>query len=217
MFEAKFKLKHNGCWTGGLAKFKSEFLTHITVSLTKEFVQDITEITLAKGKAGVSEAGAIKKYFDKSPIIAEWNVLEETEKKLIVQVFTDTSDIKFKSVVHTILKNNCFVSRKVFLSDGWEVWTIAAPEKNAIKNAIEAIKYLGALELLYVKKSTFDGFNMSEQQEMALKYAVARGYYNWPRKISAQDLAKKLGLNKATLLEHLRKAEIKVMNREFGI
>lgn len=76
---------------------------------------------------------------------------------------------------------------------------------------------MGALELLYVKKSTFDGFNLSDQQEMVLKYAVSRGYYNWPRKISAQDLAKKLGLNKATLLEHLRKAEIKVMNREFGV
>ncbi|MBU4245599.1 MAG: helix-turn-helix domain-containing protein [Nanoarchaeota archaeon] len=212
MFEARFKLKHNGCWTGGLVKFKSEFLTHITVSLTKDFVQDITEISLAKG-----EADAIKKYFDKSQIIAKWNVLEEIEKKLIVQVFTDTSGIKFKSVVHTILKNNCFASRKVFLKGGWEIWTIAAPEKGAIKNAIEAIKKLGALELLYVKKSTFDGFNLSDQQEMVLKYAVARGYYNWPRKISAQDLAKKLGFNKATLLEHLRKAEIKIMNREFGI
>jgi|GEM_PF-1343228 len=211
MFESKFKLKHRGCWTGGLSKFRSEFLTHITVSLAKDFVQDITEISLAKG-----EAEAIKKYFDKSPIIAEWNILEETEKKLIVQVFTDTSNIKFKSVVHTILQNNCFVSRKVYLAEGWEIWTIAAPEKSAIKNAIEAIKKLGALEILYVKKSTFDGFNLSEQQEMVLKCAVARGYYNWPRKISAQDLAKKLGLNKATLLEHLRKAEIKVMNREFS-
>ncbi len=210
MFEAKFRLKHKGCWTGGLSKFKSGFLTHITVSLAKDFVQDITEISLAKG-----EADTIKKYFDKSPIISEWNLLEETEKKLIVQIFTDTT--KIKSVVHTILKNNCFVSRKLNLVGGWEIWTIAAPQKSAIKNAIEAIKKLGMFEILYVKKSTFDGFNLSDQQEMVLKYAVARGYYNWPRKISAQDLAKKLGLNKATLLEHLRKAEIKVMDREFGI
>ncbi len=209
MFEAKFKLKHRGCWTGSLAKFKSEFLTHITVSLAKDFVQDITEVSMARG-----EAEAIKKYFDKSPIISEWNILEETDKKLIVQVFTDTT--KIKSVVHTILKNNCFVSRKVNLVNGWEIWTIAAPEKESIRNALEAIKKLGAFELLCLKKSTFDGFNLSEQQEVVLKYAIARGYYNWPRKISAQDLAKKLGLNKATLLEHLRKAEIKVMNREFS-
>lgn len=210
MFEAKFGLKHRGCWSGGLAKFKSEFSTHITVSITKDFIQDITEISLAKGEASV-----IKEYFDKSKIISEWRVLEETDKKLMVQVLTDTT--KIKSVVHRILKNNCFVSRKVFLQDGWEIWTIAAPKKESIKCAIEEIKALGNFELLRLKKSTFDGFNLSDQQEMVIKYAVQRGYYNWPRKISAQDLAKKLGLNKATLLEHLRKAEIKVMNREFGV
>jgi predicted DNA binding protein len=212
MFEAKFKLKHNGCWSGGLAKFKSEFSTHNTLSLAKDFVQDITEVTLARG-----EAPEIKKYFEESKIISEWNVLEETDKKLIVQIFTDTSEIRFKSVVHTILRNNCFVSRKVNLIGGWEIWTIAAPEKEFIKSALEDIKKLGALELLYLKKSTFDGFNLSEQQEFVLKTAVSCGYYNWPRKISAQDLAKKLGLNKTTLLEHLRKAEIKVMNREFDV
>lgn len=212
MFEAKFQLKHNGCWSGGLSRFKSAFCTHNTVSLSKDFVQDITEISLAQ-----NEAQEIKAYFDKSSIISKWNVLEETGKKLIVQIFTDTSKIKFKSVVHTILSNNCFVSKKVNLAGGWEIWTIAAPKKESIEAALSAVKELGELKILYVKKSTFDGFNLSEQQEMALKSAIENGYYNWPRKISAQDLAKKLRLNKATLLEHLRKAEIKVMNREFGL
>ena len=46
MFEAKFKLKHKGCWTQGLRKFKSKFVTHNTVSLTEDFVQDITEVSL---------------------------------------------------------------------------------------------------------------------------------------------------------------------------
>jgi len=89
MLEAKFKLMHKDCWTGGLSKFKSDFCTHITVSLTKDFVQDITEISLAKG-----EKSEIKKYFDKSKIISKWGVLEETDKKMTVQIFTDTSKMK---------------------------------------------------------------------------------------------------------------------------
>ncbi|MCK5333197.1 MAG: helix-turn-helix domain-containing protein, partial [Candidatus Aenigmarchaeota archaeon] len=39
----------------------------------------------------------------------------------------------------------------------------------------------------------------------------------WPRKISAQELAIKLKLKKSTVLEHLRKAEIKVVDRDFGM
>ncbi len=211
MFEAKFKLKHTGCWTIGLADFKSEFCTHITVGLTKDFVQDITEVFLANK----SEAQKIKNYFARSKVISKWSVLEETDRRLIIQIFTDTS--KIKSVVHVILKNNCFVSKKILLVDGSEVWTIAAPIKNALKHALDEIKELGELKILRLRTSTFDGINLSEQQEVVLKYASAHGYYSWPRKISAQELAIKLKLKKSTVLEHLRKAEIKVINRDFGV
>ncbi|MFH1127593.1 MAG: helix-turn-helix domain-containing protein [archaeon] len=211
MFEGKFRLRHRGCWTGGLARFKSLFVTHITCSLTPDFVQDVVEVALSCP----DEARHIKKYFKVNDIVVRFDVLEETDKKLFLQVFTDTS--KICSVVHTVLQNKCFVPKKVPLVDGWEIWTIAAPEKGFIRNALDEIKEFGDFELLYVKRSTFDGFNMSSQQEMVLKSAVALGYYRWPRGISAKELARRLGLSKATVLEHLRKAEIKVIDREFGV
>ncbi|MFW6311759.1 MAG: helix-turn-helix domain-containing protein, partial [Nanoarchaeota archaeon] len=64
--------------------------------------------------------------------------------------------------------------------------------------------------------SSFDGFNLSKNQEKIIKLALDLVYYNWPRKISIKELAKKLNLSKATIAEHLRKAEIKILNREFG-
>ena len=211
MFEAKFKLRHRGCWTGGLSRFKSEFVTHVTVSLTPDFVQDVTEVSLA----GPHEVGLIKEYFDSNGVVVRFNVLEENERKLFLQVFTDTSGIG--SVVHTILKNKCFVPKRVPLVRGREVWCVASYDKGFIRNAIDEIKVLGEFELMYLKRSTFDGFNLSQQQEMVLRYAIALGYYNWPKKISAKELARRIHLSKATVLEHLRKAEIKVMNKEFGV
>lgn len=211
MFEAKFKLKHGGCWTGGLSKFKSEFVTHITVSLTKDYVQDITEVFLANKE----ESLLIKNYFSNSKLIRKYEILQESDKKLLVQIFTDTS--KITSVVHTVLKNKCFVSNKIPLADGWEIWTIASPNKKDIRNAIEDIKKLGNFKLLKIAKSSYDGFNLSEKQELAIKTAFARGYYNFPRKISAQELAVRLKIDKSTFLEHLRKAEIKIISRVFGI
>ena len=209
MFEAKFKLRHRGCWTCGLSRFKSAFVTHVTVCLSPDFVQDVTEVELANP----DEAQLIKKYFDECKIVVKWNVLEESEKKLLIQVFTDTS--KISSVVHNIIKNKCFVPRKVPLVDGWEIWTIGAPKREFIKDALSEIRNLGDFRLLYVKKSTFDGFNLSDMQETVLKAALELGYYNWPKKISAKEIARRLKLSKATVLEHLRKAEIKVMKKEF--
>lgn len=210
MFEAKFKLKHKGCWTIGLKRFKSEFLTHNTISLSEDFVQDITEVSLASKK----EAREIKRYFKNHKLIKKVEILQERDNKLLFQIFTDTS--KIKSIVHTILKNKCFLFNKVPLVGGFEIWTIAAPKKTAIKHAIDDIEKLGDFKLLHIKKSSFDGFNLSSNQEKILKLALDLGYYNWPRKVSINGLAKKLNISKVTVAEHLRKAEIKVINKEFG-
>jgi predicted DNA binding protein len=210
MFEAKFKLNHFGCWTIGLSRFKSKFVTHNTVSLTEGLVQDITEVMLATKK----EANEIKKYFRNNKLIKKFEILQETDKKLLIQIFTDTSGIR--SIVHTVLRNKCFLAKKVPLVAGYEIWTIAAPKKTAIKNALDDIRKLGEFKLLHIKKSTFDGFNLSENQEKILRLAISYGYYNWPKKITIQNLAKKIGLSKPTVAEHLRKAEIKVIIREFG-
>ncbi len=210
MFEAKFKLKHKGCWTGGLTKFKSKFITHNAISLNEGFVQDITEVFLEN----TNEATQIKKYFKNNKLIQKYEILEETETKLVIQLFTNTSNIK--SIANIVLKNKCFLSKKVPLIDSYEIWTIAAPKKTAIRHALDEVKSLGTFKLLYIKKSTFDGFNLSPNQEKVINLAIELGYYNWPKHISIQELAKRLKLSKPTVAEHLRKAEIKIITKEFN-
>lgn len=48
---------------------------------------------------------------------------------------------------------------------------------------------------------------LSPRQREVFEYACQQGYYDWPRKVSATDLADDLGITKATVAEHLRKAE----------
>ena len=50
-----------------------------------------------------------------------------------------------------------------------------------------------------------------KQIDVFLK-AFKEGYYDFPRKISAQSLAKNIGKGKATILEHLRKSEKKIFS-----
>ena len=90
---------------------------------------------------------------------------------------------------------------------------MAAPKKSSLNNALNDLKKLGSLKLLHIKKSTFDGFNLSEKQEKIIRLAIDLGYYEWPKKISAQEIAKRLKLSPATVLEHLRKAEFKIIKK----
>lgn len=48
---------------------------------------------------------------------------------------------------------------------------------------------------------------VTDRQREVVREALSRGYYDWPRKITNEQLAEVLGISRATLHEHLRKAE----------
>ena len=75
---------------------------------------------------------------------------------------------------------------------------------------------MGTVKILHSKKMKLDCDNIMsvfapKQMDVFLK-AVKAGYYDFPRKISAKDLAKNIGKGKATILEHLRKTEKKIFS-----
>ncbi|MFC6725251.1 helix-turn-helix domain-containing protein, partial [Halobium palmae] len=65
-----------------------------------------------------------------------------------------------------------------------------------------------------VGSGIFHDDGLSERQREVFELARKRGYYTWPREVSASDLADELALSKATVLEHLRKAEAKLLDPE---
>ncbi len=57
--------------------------------------------------------------------------------------------------------------------------------------------------------------DLTEKQRSVLVSAFEHGYYETPRRISSQELAKKLKLKSSTLVEHRRKAEQRLLSRVF--
>ena len=52
---------------------------------------------------------------------------------------------------------------------------------------------------------------LSPRQREAFRLARDRRYYEYPRETTARELAEELGVSKTTFLEHLRKAEAKLL------
>ena len=54
---------------------------------------------------------------------------------------------------------------------------------------------------------------LTPQQKKILLESYRRGFFDHPRRINATDLAETMGMHKTTLLEHIRKAEKRLIGR----
>ncbi|APW97758.1 transcriptional regulator [Halobiforma lacisalsi AJ5] len=54
--------------------------------------------------------------------------------------------------------------------------------------------------------------SLSQRQREIFDLACEQGYYSWPREVTTRELADEADISKTTLLEHLRKAESKLLD-----
>jgi len=100
-------------------------------------------------------------------------------------------------------------------SKGKMVLSVTGNEEN-LKKFLEVIKMLGDIEKTSFKKAIFHEQSviscLTEKQKEIMIAAKKNGYYKYPRQINSEDLSKKIGLSKPTVVQHLRKAEVRIMS-----
>ncbi|RLE59546.1 MAG: hypothetical protein DRJ35_05500 [Thermoprotei archaeon] len=70
----------------------------------------------------------------------------------------------------------------------------------------DAILYTGKLMI----RSELSAI-LTPMQKKVLMEAINKGFFEWPRRAKLEDLSRSLNISKATISEHIRKAEQKVM------
>lgn len=125
--------------------------------------------------------------------------------------------------IHDALVSRGFIpDEPIRVKDGYEYWTVVfdgnrsevQPRLDEIREEMDAeidIQRMERPEALSSDGNQFD--ELSERQREVFELARRMDYYTWPREVSAADLAEEIGLSQATVLEHLRKAEVKLLGR----
>lgn len=124
------------------------------------------------------------------------------------------------SIHEEIVSQNFIPDDPIRIRDGKEYWTVVTTQSRPeIRQALDHIRNTMNAEIQIermkssstVTNSDSSTRELTERQREVFKFARQKGYYSWPRDVSATDLAEELSISKATLLEHLRKTEAKLL------
>jgi hypothetical protein len=95
-----------------------------------------------------------------------------------------------------------------------QTYSCIGDQKNLLR-FIEIMKTKGEIVNMRFQKAAYQQHDilsvLTDKQRDLLIVAKKYGYYEYPRKISGQQLAEKVNISKPTLIEHLRKAEQRIM------
>lgn len=110
-----------------------------------------------------------------------------------------------------IAESGCFLTSSVPAGDYRSEWTIVGPTSGHIHMLMNRLRDLGYnVEFLSSHSYTTETM-LTPKQEDIIRYAYDRGYYDIPKKIKVDDIAKGVGCNKSTANVMLRTAENKII------
>lgn len=127
-------------------------------------------------------------------------------------------------VCPTLLEHGFVHSAPVRIEDGGEEWQVCfTGERDDIEEALDGVREDADAEVSIAAITGPDSGSPRSERERRLdsltptqrkvfEHAREAGYYQWPRGCSTRDLADDLDVSKTTLLEHLRKAESKLLD-----
>ncbi len=217
---------HPNCWTlqttaevdaGMVAHTVHEYDGLINARLTAyaDRHEDIDELVSAIDQSDLTtQVERVTNYFNpRLGTEAAGNVTEE----LLVRYDPDNS-------IHDAILSRGFIpEEEIRIRNGYEYWTvIVTTARSNIQSRLDEIRDEMDAEISVQGMKSPEtepagppaGDQLSERQREIFEFARERGYYSWPRDVSATDLAEELDVSKATVLEHLRKAESKLLAPE---
>ncbi|HKL30814.1 MAG TPA: helix-turn-helix domain-containing protein [Natrialbaceae archaeon] len=130
------------------------------------------------------------------------------------------------SINDPLVNSGFYPDQPVRMTDGREYWTVVTYNpREEISERLDTVRRVRNAEVEVVRMTAEDEreagslFPMdvfTEKQRQILRLAIEEGYYTWPRETSVSELAEIMGVSEPTVLDHLRKAESKLINALFS-
>ena len=224
-------LWHPNCWAiGATEQVDGGILAHaIYDSPTAEAPEVVNGLFTAFGETA-DEVETLLEHVEDSPHAGEVRQLQtrfgqrggNAPGNVVREFFLEYSPGDM--ICPTLLEHGFVHSAPVRIEGGRETWQVVfAGDRDEIEPQLDGVREDGPAEVTVESITTAGPSGETDERQRRLDtltptqqevFHLAReeGYYEWPRGVSTRELAKKVDVSKTTLLEHLRKAEAKLLD-----
>lgn len=196
MFQAEIHLQqHKDCVVSHLA---TEFDTEIDISIEELHDELVTFV--------------LETECDNDRVL---NILSNSDQVKYVEDMGGGNFLVTKTscgAYSAIDRNHGILRRRNSVGPNQREYTVLFFRRQDLRAMIADFREIGTVTL--GKLSQFDGSSvrLTERQYEVIELALESGYFEWPRETTSEELAGELEISRATLLEHLRKAESKLLS-----
>ncbi|AGB36131.1 bacterio-opsin activator domain-containing protein [Natronococcus occultus] len=168
-----------------------------------------------------ADPGAVLGAAEDAAGIESARAVSERSDGFVLQTVTSNSMIQLSLASGTAV-------RSAVAEDGAGTIVLEAPQSADVREIVARFDAeFDGLELVAKRErersvTTADTFResvgdrLTDKQRAALESAYFAGYYDWPRKITAEELADSIGISSSTLHQHLRRGNWCLLSAFFG-
>ncbi len=218
-YELSFKLQHDDCPYNQFSK------THpsIIISHWCNWSKDVLEIAHRE----IQSDPAMKQDVQKLTKALGAKIIRRSYARSSVQVVLMhcACDSIPPPTLPVFEKRNCLELQPAVYSDGWEWYRVIAFSDRDLKELFKDLdRHCSTIEIISRRsisdEAVRDTFLLStaslfgtltDKQVRALMTALDNGYYRLPRSATAGEIARLMGVPRTSFVDHLRKAENKVL------
>jgi predicted DNA binding protein len=111
-----------------------------------------------------------------------------------------------------IERNQGILERESFITAEQRVYSVLFFRREDLRSMVEDFREIGTVMLGKLTRMDGSTVRLTDRQTEVLEEALDRGYFEWPREITSEELAEELCITRPTLHEHLRKAQSKLLS-----
>jgi predicted DNA binding protein len=193
-------IRHRDCWHFRLSRsLAATIIVKYTYMLPNSQLYGYQTIVTPR-------IGELEAFLKTLPQIKKYVILSRAADRAEVITWAEQS-----SIIDNIIRKNCVFIGPTIVRDGVENWHIMAPTREELQEVVAGLEQCAEIAYIRNAEGAETEVGLTERQMNTLKTAVELGYFDTPRRASIKDVARKLDISPSTAVEHLRKAEKKVL------